>query len=392
MNRLFPARMVLLLAVLVPRVMLTAALAEAQTPSSTAAAISGRITDATGGVLSGVAVALSGDALMGTRSATSSSDGFYRFPAIPPGEYSLVFSCQGFTRTTRNGIHVGPGFTATVDVTLSVEGVQADVTVARRSTIIDRHSTAVTANFTARELSDLPTSRSIFAILSATPAVHVGRFEVGGTAGDASLYSAYGTQSANRPMIEGISVSGIFATGLTLNFGSFDEVSVGTAAHGPEWPLPGVQMQIIVRSGGNHYRGSAYGDVENRALQSFNIDSDQIRRGAQGGPALPPREANRVWSDHDLNADVGGYIARDKAWWYLSWREQKVAARVVNFPVTPLQTELGNYTGKVTYEVNTKNRLVLFGHVGRNHQPNRLDPFGPAGGGLTAATAINESD
>ena len=96
----------------------------------------------------------------------------------------------------------------------------------------------MTANFNARELSDLPTSRSIFAILSATPAVHVGRFDIGGTAGDASLYSAYGTQTANRPMIEGISVSGIFATGLTLNFGSFDEVSVGTAAHGPDGRFP----------------------------------------------------------------------------------------------------------------------------------------------------------
>ena len=345
MNRVFPARVVSRFAFVVLQVMLTVALAGAQMPGSTTAAITGRITDATGAVLSGVTIALSGDAVMGTRTATSSPDGFYRFPAIPPGEYSLVFSCQGFTRTTRNQIHVGPGFTATVDVTLSVEGVQTDVTVARRSTSIDRNTTAVTANFDARELSDLPTSRSIFALLSATPAVHVGRFEVGGTAGDGSLYSAYGTQSANRPMIEGISVSGIFATGLTLNFGSFDEVSVGTAAHGPEWPLPGVQMQIIVRSGGNHYHGLAYGDFESRALQSFNIDRDQIQRGAQGGPDLPPREANRVWSDHDLNADVGGYIAPDKAWWYFSWREQNVAARVVNFPVSPLQTELVNYTG-----------------------------------------------
>ena len=101
MNRVFPARIVSLFAVLVTQVMLTAALAGAQTPGSTAAAITGRITDATGGVLSGVTVALSGDALMGTRTATSSSDGFYRLPAVPPGEYSLVFSCQGFTRTTR---------------------------------------------------------------------------------------------------------------------------------------------------------------------------------------------------------------------------------------------------------------------------------------------------
>jgi hypothetical protein len=397
MNWLCPARIVSLFALLVLQVMPAAAGARgavpgAQTASSTAGAITGRITDATGAVLSGVTVALSGSALMGGHTATSSSEGLYRFPAVPPGEYSLVFSRQGFTTATCSGIQVGAGFTATVDVTLTVEGVQTDLTVVSGSTIIDKRSTAISASFNAQQLSDLPTSRSLFAILSATPAVHVGRFDVGGSTGDAAAYAAYGTLRANRPMIEGISVSGIFSTGLTLNFGSFEEVVVGTAAHGPEWPMPGVQMQMIVKSGGNQYRGSVYGDYENRALQARNIDADQIGRGAQGGPGLPPREANRLWSDHDVNADAGGYLARDKAWWYFSFREQDVAARVVNFPVRPLRTQLVNYTAKATYRFRPGDQLVAFGHGGRNHQPTRLDPFGPAGSGLTAATAINESD
>jgi hypothetical protein len=181
MNWLCPARIVSLFALLVLQVMPAAAGARgavpgAQTASSTAGAITGRITDATGAVLSGVTVALSGSALMGTRTATSTSEGFYRFPAVPPGEYSLIFTRQGFARATRNGIHLGPGFT-TVDVMLSVEGLQADVSVPSGSVIIDKQSTAISANFNARRLSDLPTSRSVFAILSATPAVHVGRFE-----------------------------------------------------------------------------------------------------------------------------------------------------------------------------------------------------------------------
>src|SRR5262245_3783483 len=97
MNRLGPAPIVSLFAVLARRVMLAAETARAQTPTSTAAAITGRITDATRSVLAGVTVTLSGDALMGTRTSTSSSDGFYRFPAVPPGEYSLLFARQGFT-------------------------------------------------------------------------------------------------------------------------------------------------------------------------------------------------------------------------------------------------------------------------------------------------------
>jgi hypothetical protein len=363
-----------------------------QMASSTSGAITGTISDATGAILSGVTITISGGALMGTQTATSDSDGFYRFAAVPPGDYSLVFARQGFMRTRREGIHVGPGFTATVDARLSIAGVQADLTVAGASTIIDKQSAALSTNFNAQQLSDLPTSRSLFAILSATPGVHVGRVEVGGTAGTAGAYGAYGTLAGNRPMIEGISITGVFPTGLTLNFGSFDEVSVGTAAHGPEWPLPGVQMQIVVKSGGNQYRGSLYADYEDRGLQSRNIDQDQVTRGFQGGPGLPAREANRLWSYHDLSADVGGYVARDKAWWYFSFREQDAAARVVNFTVRPLETQLENYSAKTTYQFTPRHRLTAFGHAGRNHQPERLDPFGPVGGGLTAATAINESD
>ena len=192
-------------------------------------------------------------------------------------------------------------------------------------------------------------------------------------------------------MVEGINVAGILAIGLPLDYGSYDEVSVLTAAHGPEWSAPGVHMQFVVKSGGNQYRGGLYADYEHRGWQSFNIDENQIGRGAQGGGGLAPREANRAWGYHDLNADVGGYIVPDRVWWYSSVREQDVSARQVNFPVKPVQTHLTTYSGKATYRVTGNNTLTAFGQLGRNHQPNRLDPFGPAGGSLSGTTAVNES-
>src|SRR6476646_6224860 len=133
MTRVWSARIVCI-AVLVLQVVSAVAHAggrvpRAQTTSSTGGGITGTVTDATGAVLSGVTVTISGTALMGTRTATSTSEGWYRFPAVPPGDYSLLFSRQGFTTSTRDLIHVGSGFTATVDVTLAVEGLQADLTV-----------------------------------------------------------------------------------------------------------------------------------------------------------------------------------------------------------------------------------------------------------------------
>jgi hypothetical protein len=176
-------------------------------------------------------------------------------------------------------------------------------------------------------------------------------------------------------MVEGINVAGIFPSGFTLDYGSFSGVSVGTAVHGTEWPVPGVQMQFIGKLGGNRYRGAVYADYESHEWQSFNIDESQIRSGAQGGGALSAREANRLGKYDDINAELGGYIKLDRLWWYSSAREQNVSARQVNFPVKPLRTHLTNYTAKGTYQMTPANKVVVFGQGGRNHQPNLLGGF-----------------
>jgi hypothetical protein len=193
-------------------------------------------------------------------------------------------------------------------------------------------------------------------------------------------------------MVEGINVAGIFPSGFTLDYGSFSEVSVGTAAHGAEWPLPGVQMQIISKSGGNRYHGTVYADYEDHDWQSFNIDENQITSGAQAGGALSPREANRLSAYHDLNADVGGYVKRDRLWWYSSVREQNVSARHVNFPVKPLRTQLMNYTAKGTYQINPGNKAVVFVQGGHNHQPNLLGGFTVGAGAAVSLAEQSTSD
>jgi hypothetical protein len=236
-----------LLIALVACAFLQADLEARQAVGTTTGAISGKVTDSSGAVLPGVRITSSSDAVIGnggTRATVTAGNGLYRFPALPPSEYSLLFVLGGFRTSSREGIHVGVGFTATVNVVLEVAAVNESVNVERRSPVIDTQSTAITTGFDV--LTNLPGSRSLFAILTATPAVQVERFEVGGSSGDSGPpYSAYGTRAANRPMVEGINVAGIFPSGFTLDYGSFNEVSVGTAVHGAEWPLPGVQMQII---------------------------------------------------------------------------------------------------------------------------------------------------
>ena len=349
--------------------------------------------DPSGGVLAGVTVTVSSISLMGPRITTTAQDGNYLLPALPPGDYIVTFERAGF-RPASTEVRVGAGFSATVDAILHLAALVESITVEPRSGVIDRHATAIAVNFTREQLVALPGSRSMFAILSSTPGVQVARFEVGGNTGDAGApFSAYGTRSANRPMVEGISVANIFPLGFTLDYGAFEEVSVGLAAHGPEWPLPGVQMQFVGKSGGNQYHGMVYADFEHREWQSYNIDADQQQRTRDAGAGLLSPEANTLWRYYDVNADLGGFIARDRAWWYASVRDQDVQIRYVNFPVTPSRTRLSNYTGKVTVRAGERHTIIGFAQGGRNHQPNRLDPFGPAGGEvLNSTTAIYDSE
>lgn len=357
--------------------LLAVSLAGAQTVSATTGAINGKVTDNTGAILPGVTVTISSSALMGTRTAVTNEEGLYRFPAVPPGEYKVVFELAGFTTVAREGIRVGLGFTASVNVELNVAALQESVTVTGQSPVIDTSATNVSTNFDAKYLANLPSARDLWAILAESPAVQLSRIDVGGSAaGTQTGYVVYGTSGQNRPMVEGIvATEGTGAAGFYYDYGSFDEVSVGTAAHNAEMGWPGVQTQFISKSGGNQYHGTVYLDYEHEKWQSYNIDAEQVQRGARGGGGLRPEDVNRLYRYHDVNGDVGGFVRKDRLWWYLSLRDQDVSARYTNFPVKPHRTRLSNYSWKATYNLSQNNKLIAYSQYGRKHQPTRLDAF-----------------
>ena len=91
------------------------ALAAAQAVTGTTGAVNGIVTDTTGAVVPGVTVSLSGPSLMTARTTMTDQGGAYRFSAVPIGDHTLTFELAGFATLVREGIHVGLGFTATVN-------------------------------------------------------------------------------------------------------------------------------------------------------------------------------------------------------------------------------------------------------------------------------------
>jgi len=377
-------RRLLILAVVAGMIAMTAGAVSAQSVGSTTGAINGKVSDASGGVMPGVTVTISSPAMQGVRTAVTNEEGSYRFPAIPPGDYKIIYELAGFATVTREAIHVGLGFTATVNVDLKVASLTESVTVTGQSPVVDVTSTKTATNFDAKELASLPSARDFWAILAAAPAVQMQRIDVGGSAaGTQTGYSTYDTKSdQHRPMVEGIvNTEGTNGAGFYYDYGSFDEVSVATGTNTAEMPWPGVMTQFIAKSGGNTYHGKIYADYESERIQSRNIDAGQIALGLKAGGGLVPTDLNRLSKYYDLNGDVGGYLKPDKLWWYGSLRKQVAESQLPNFPVKPFATLLKNVSGKVTYAATTNNKLIAYATWGQKAQPNRLDTF------LVGATA-----
>ncbi len=370
-------------------VLLVATGALAQTVSSTTGAINGKVTDTSGGVLPGVTVTIASPAMMGTRDTVTNDTGEFRFVSITPGDYQVTFELPGFAAVKRTEVRVGAAFTATLNIQMNVAGLEEAVTVTGASPVVDTQATRVATSFDSKYLASLPTgSGDPWAILAATPAVKVARIDVGGSAAGTQVgFTAYGT-GGQRPYYEGINgTEGTNSNGNYVDTASFDEVAVNAVGNNAEMGPPGILFVFVSKSGGNQYHGAVALNYNNRNWQSYNVDADQVARGAQGGGGLEARDTNRLHAYRDSSAQLGGYIVKDKVWWFGAYRDVESQIRQTNFPVKPFLTRLKTYTVKGTYQLTQNNKFVGYYMYNTKRQPNRLDRLQ-----LSAVNSIHLTD
>ena len=348
--------------------------------ASTTGSINGKVSDSSGGVLPGVTVTVSSPSLMGVQSTVTDTGGNYRFPALPPGTYTVQFELPGFNTLKRTDIVISMGFTAAVNVELAVASLQETVTVTGASPVIDTSNTRVQQNFKLEALQEIPNARDLWSLLAVTPGVGMARIDVGGNrAGTQTTYTAYGYSGQNRVLVEGINTTeGTDGAGFYVDYGSFEEVFLGTIGQGAEMPTPGVQSQMLGKSGGNKFQGEIYQDYESNGMISENISKNLPAQFLfsptnTGGIRLHSNETQKY---RDSNINIGGPIKKDKLWWYFSYRNQKTSVGQPNFigPISDklFDTKLWNPSGKTTYQINRNNKLIGYYQWGQKEQPNRL--------------------
>jgi hypothetical protein len=338
--------------------------------AQTTGGINGTVVDNTGAILPGVTVTAMSPALMGVQTAITNEQGQYRFPALPIGTYGLNYELGGFSNVRREGIIVQIGFTATVNVQLQLATLQETVTVTGASPVVDVTSTTSTFNVNQEMLQTLPNARDIWSVMGQSPGIRVSTIDVGGSrAGTQTGFEAFGFSGQVRVQVDGVNTTeGTGAAGFYYDYGSFDEIQLGGDGMDAQASTPGVQLNAVIKSGGNQFRGTLYADYERENFQGNNIDAELAALGIGRG--------TRTLKYYDLNADVGGPIARDKVWYYGSIRRQNNTVSVTGFPVESpgtfgQLTSLQNATYKLTYQLSPNNRFSHYVQYGRKLMPER---------------------
>ena len=356
----------LLLTACVLTLLLVPSLSAAQTTGS----INGTVVDNTGAVLPGVTVTATGATLMGAQTAVTNESGSYRFPSLPPGTYRLNYELGGFSTVVRDGITVNVGFTATINAQMQLATLEETVTVTGASPLVDVTNSNVQTNFTQEAMQNLPNARDIWSLIGTAPGMMVTRFDVGGSrAGTQTGFSAYGYSGQVRVQVDGVNTTeGTGAAGFYFDYGSFEEIQLGNDGNDASAATPGVQLNAVIKSGGNQFRGDLYFDYENESLQGDNVDDDLRRLGIGSGV--------KILKYYDPNLSAGGPILRDKLWYFGSYRHQNTGVTVLGFPADnpsdfEFETLLQNATYKITYQATQNNKIGHYIQIGRKLQPHR---------------------
>jgi outer membrane receptor protein involved in Fe transport len=277
--------------------LLIAATASAQTATG---GLRGFVKDDTGAVLVGVTVEAASPARIGGAAVEATdAQGLYRFENLPPGEYSVVYSLQGFRTVRREGIRVEVGRTIQVDAQMQVGAVEQSITVAGESPVVDALHAGVTSNFNKDWLQSVPTARqSYFDVVTYAPSVKINQVP------NDSRFVIFGSSSdQNSFQYEGVEISAV-SNGGVWDFPSPDmmqEVEVKAVGVSAEYAnFQGGVVNIVLKSGSNQFHGieSAYvtpaawvGNNTPKEQFPYHIDYSYQATGELGGPILK----DRVW-------------------------------------------------------------------------------------------------
>src|SRR3954471_24966624 len=290
---------------------LSAALALAQQGT---AEIAGKITDEQGAVLPGVAIVVVNEDTGVFRDLVSGPAGTYFASQLVPGRYKITAKLQGFQTTERAGLVVQVGKTLTINLSLTVGGLEETVHVTAQSPLVDTTSAKVGGNIGTAELSELPAmNRNYFATVALLPGV---QFSPSNQMGNDTIVAAGQSTQGNN-----VSVDGGYNSDDALGTSSgaqvrtpleaIQEFQVITSMYDAEWGrASGAIVNAVTKAGTNQFKGVLFGELAANALTApdYFVRTQNLEK---------PTSVRRDWG-----GVLGGPIVKNKAHFFVSLERQ----------------------------------------------------------------------
>ena len=116
----------------------------------------GAVTDQSGGAIVGATVTVTDVQKNVSRTLTTDSAGEYVAPNLDPDTYSIRVEFSGFRTFTREGMQLGVGQDARVDVTLQPGEQAQEVTVTEALPLIETANATLTGNIDNQTVNEVP--------------------------------------------------------------------------------------------------------------------------------------------------------------------------------------------------------------------------------------------
>lgn len=331
----------------------------------TKGSITGVVHDPTGAVVPAAQVKLTSP--YGDHTTTTNGGGEYAFHnlVVGPG-YTVSVSQSGFSSATVGNLTVGINQTTTADVNLEVGTAAQSVEVtASGPTAIDLDTTTIGANISEDLYKNVPVGRNIASVMAMAPGV---ADSDGAGNSNPSINGASGLE--NEYVINGANVTdpgfGGFGTysrvygslGNGINFDFIQEVQVQTGGFEAQYgeALGGI-VNVVTKSGTNQFHGDVFGYFQPQFFEATRNDPN---------PLLVSKSDYLVHqSSIDYGADAGGYILKDKLFWYGgfnplingSYKEADPSFANYQLGVVDRKLVTYDYTAKLDYNLGTKHQF-----------------------------------
>jgi Carboxypeptidase regulatory-like domain/TonB dependent receptor-like, beta-barrel len=313
------------------------ALSSALFAQSSTGEVNGTISDPTGAAVPGALVKLVNQSTKIEDQATTNQSGFFTFVNVKPAPYVLLVEVQGFKVAHVDQFNVGVAQTLTQNVTLAVGEVSETVQVASDTELVQQSSSELGTVITERAVQDLPLNGRNFTQLltlapGVTPVSTSQNRSIGGVEGNVGIPgsgfadpSFHGQQNRSKLYFyDGIINTNVRGPTYIVipNIDLIQEFKVvGHDAKAEFGGAAGGVMNMVSKSGGNSFHGSAFEYVRNDAFDARN--SFDVCSSARCAPGQLVPDKPAPFRQNQFGATFTGPIIKNRTFFsagYDGWR------------------------------------------------------------------------